>query len=223
MTEAEQQVEATDSEEVRAPRGWGFRRELRNLGAGVAAAIWLVAMFVGGDGFALDLQLHSELYAGDQPELVRRALFLSRIGDGVVLSIAAVVMAIGLAFVRRMRAALLLITVFTGRLLIEIQKIIVDRDRPGVEEHLEAVHSMSFPSGHAGNAMITYLMIALLLPVPHRWRAVPVLLALALALAAGWSRVALGIHWPTDVFGGWAFGILWVAVCMRLASDRVGR
>jgi undecaprenyl-diphosphatase len=198
MADAEQQVEAGETDDAKKPRAWGFRRELRNLGAGIAAAIWLTMLVAGGDGFALDLQLYGELYAGEHPDVARRALLLTRLGDGVVLSIAAVVMAIGLAFVRRMRAALLLITVFTGRLLIEFQKIIVDRDRPGVEEHLEAVHSMSFPSGHSGNAMITYLMIALLLPVAHRWRAIPILLALGLALAAGWSRVALGIHWPSE-------------------------
>jgi membrane-associated phospholipid phosphatase len=62
-------------------------------------------------------------------------------------------------------AALLLIMVFGGRLLVELQKIIVDRDRPGLDEHLEAVSSMSFPSGHSANAMITYMAIALLVPV----------------------------------------------------------
>src|SRR3546814_9946479 len=128
--------------------------------------------------------------------------------------------AVYLAFTRRSRAALLLFTVFGGRLLVELMKVIVDRDRPGVDQHLEAVHSVSFPSGHAANAMITYVAIALLVPVRQRNRAIAVGLGFAAALQVGWSRVALGVHWPSDVIGGWAFGLLWVMVCMRLASAR---
>ena len=82
------------------------------------------------------------------------------------------------------------------------------------------MRSLSFPSGHSANAMITYLAIALLVPVKQRNRAISVGLGLALALQAGWSRVALGVHWPSDVAGGWAFGLFWIAVCMRLASAR---
>jgi undecaprenyl-diphosphatase len=89
-----------------------------------------------------------------------------------------------------------------------------------VDEHLEAVTSMSFPSGHAANAMITYMAIALLVPVRQRNRAIMVGLGLALALQAGWSRVALGVHWPSDVVGGWAFAVFWITLCMRLASAR---
>jgi membrane-associated phospholipid phosphatase len=46
----------------------------------------------------------------------------------------------------------LLLIVFTGRLLVELQKLIIDRARPGADEHLEFVSSTSFPSGHSANA-----------------------------------------------------------------------
>ncbi len=198
---------------------WGFHRSLRIFGASLAGGFWLAAMMLGGPDFPFDQRLHVSLYA-DNEVLARNARFLTWFGSARVLIPLGILAAVYLFFKRRLRAALLLIMIFGGRLLVEMQKIIVDRDRPGLSPHLEAVHSMSFPSGHAANAMITYLAIALLLPVRQRYRAVAVGIGFALALQAGWSRVALGVHWPTDVIGGWAFGILWIAFCMRLASDR---
>ena len=186
----------------------------------LAGIVWLVSLVNGGAGSEWDEALRRSLYAADEPTLGRNAALLTWLGNGMLLSALTSGAAIFLYFRRRMRAALLLITVVGGRLLIEIQKMAVNRDRPGTDEHLEAVFSMSFPSGHAGNAMITYVAIALLVPVKQRNRAVSVGLGLALALQAGWSRVALGVHWPSDVLGGWAFGLLWIAVCMRLASSR---
>jgi undecaprenyl-diphosphatase len=186
----------------------------------LATIVWLVALVQGGAGSEWDEPLRRSLYSADNAVLARNARLLSWLGNGMILSALAIAGTIYLYFRRKMRAALLLITVFGGRLFVELQKVIVNRDRPGVDEHLEAVFSMSFPSGHAANAMITYIAIGLLVPVKQRNRAISVGLGLALALQAGWSRVALGVHWPSDVIGGWAFGLLWVAVCMRLASAR---
>jgi undecaprenyl-diphosphatase len=183
-------------------------------------AIWLAALFLGGADATADEGVRSALYAPRETALSNFAGMLSWLGNGVVLGAIAVAAAIYLFFTRRIRAALLLITVFTGRLLVELQKLLVGRDRPGVDEHLEAVTSMSFPSGHAANSMITFLTIALLVPIGQRNRAFSIGVALILSLLVGWSRIARGVHWPSDVVGGWAFGLLWVAVCIRLASAR---
>jgi undecaprenyl-diphosphatase len=68
--------------------------------------------------------------------------------------------------------------------------------------------------------MITYVAIALLVPVAQRNRAIAVVLAISLSIVIGLSRVVIGVHWPSDVIGGWAFGLLWVVIFMRLASAR---
>lgn len=189
-------------------------------GAVTAGSIWLATLLLGGLGWEWDRDLYLALYAADNAVLARNADLLTEVGSWRILVPIAVVGALYLAFTRRIRAALLLFTVFGGRLLVELMKVMVDRDRPGVDQHLEAVHSMSFPSGHAANAMITYLAIALLVPVRQRNRAIAVGIGVAIALQVGWSRVALGVHWPSDVVGGWAFGMLWVMICLRLASAR---
>lgn len=189
-------------------------------GAVITGSLWLAMLLLGGLGWEPDEALRLMLHAGDNRVLARNADLLTELGSWRILVPLTVVAAIYLAFTRRIRAALLLFTVFGGRLLVELMKVIVDRDRPGVDQHLEAVHSMSFPSGHAANAMITYLAIALLVPVRQRNRAIAVGIGVAIALQVGWSRIALGVHWPSDVVGGWAFGMLWVMVCLRLASAR---
>ena len=117
---------------------------------------------------------------------------------------------------RRQRALLLLATTLGGRLAISLLKDVVDRPRPILSEHLVAVQSASFPSGHAGNSMIVLLALALLLPERHRraWIAA----ALCLAALIGLSRVILGVHWPSDVIGGWTFGLAWTLTLAGLTK-----
>jgi undecaprenyl-diphosphatase len=184
------------------------------------AIVWLVMLIGGGRGSALDLALLRSLYVGGNETLTRNATFFTEIGRGVVLLPLALLVTAFLIWRRRRRAALFLIMVIGGRFLVELQKVVIARPRPDESPHLAAVHSLAFPSGHAANAMITALAIALLLPVRQRNRAIAVGVGVALALQIGASRVMLGVHWPSDVVGGWAFGLMWVIICMRLASVR---
>lgn len=190
------------------------------IAATLSGAVWIAMMIFGGDRAAFDLELYRELYVGGNETLTRNAIAFTRLGSGLVLVPVALLLAAALAVRRKRRAALFLIIVFGGRFLVELQKLIVDRERPGVSPHLEAVFSDAFPSGHAANSMITLLAIALLLPVRQRNRAIAVGIGLAMSLQIGASRVMLGVHWPSDVIGGWAFALLWIAICMRLANAR---
>lgn len=186
----------------------------------LAAAVWLAALLLGGPASQTDVAIFNALHAGERPGLVEAARMLTRFGGWAILLPIGLVAVVYLAFQRRMRAGLLLIMIAGGRLLVEVQKTTLGRPRPFAPEHLVTVKSMSFVSAHAANSMITYVGIALLLPIPQRWRSLAVAVAVAFSLLIGASRVALGVHWPTDVLGGWAFGVAWILICMRLASAR---
>jgi undecaprenyl-diphosphatase len=190
------------------------------IAAALSGAVWIAMLIAGGAGSPWDIQLYRALYIGGNETLTRDAAVFTLLGRGLVLVPIALLALAVLVFQRKRRAALFLFMVFGGRFLVELQKVLVNRDRPGVSPHLVAADSYSFPSAHAANSMITFLAIALLLPVRQRNRAILVGIGLALSLQVGTSRVMLGVHWPSDVIGGWAFGLLWVATCMRLANAR---
>ena len=122
-----------------------------------------------------------------------------------------------LAAAKRWRdLATLVAIVVSGRVAIELLKLALDRPRPSFTPHPVEVHSFSFPSGHAGNSMITFLAIALI-AAPPRWRGRAVALAVVGSIAIGATRPFLGVHWPSDVVGGWAFGIGWVVALAALS------
>ena len=91
---------------------------------------------------------------------------------------------------------------------------IVDRPRPPVADWVRFASGQSFPSGHTTTSALAYaLMLLLLAPsVPRPCRG-PLLAfgLLAVAGLVGVSRVVLGVHWPTDVLGGWSLALFLVA------------
>jgi undecaprenyl-diphosphatase len=145
---------------------------------------------------------------------------VTQLGGWIFLTVVGLAAVIALAFKRRRRSALLLVMLFGGRMAVELHKLLAGSPRPPIAEQLVRENSLGFPSAHSANSMITYVAIALLVPVAQRNRAIAVVLGVSLAVMIGLSRIVLGVHWPSDVVGGWAFGLLWVIIFMRLASAR---
>jgi undecaprenyl-diphosphatase len=175
-------------------------------------------MLLWGGG-PLDRAIYEALYAGHRPVLRAIARMLTALGEPTMLIAASAACALWLWYAgrRRLGIALLLIAVI-GRGLTEAQKYWVARVRPDLEPHLVLVKSSSFPSGHAANSMIVYFAVALVLSSGTRWQRQAVAAAVLASLLIGASRVMLGVHWPSDVIGGWAFGLLWVLVTLRPAE-----
>lgn len=185
------------------------------------AAIWL-AMLLSGAG-PVDRSVYEALYVGGHPALVRIALALTFLGEPTILVSAGFFVAAWLWWKRHHRLAIiLLLIVLIGRGVSELQKYWIVRARPDLEPHLVLVKTSSFPSGHAASSMIFYLSLALALTVDTRWHRIAAAAAILLSFLIGTSRVMLGVHWPSDVVGGWAFGMLWVLLTLRL-SERLFR
>ena len=101
-------------------------------------------------------------------------------------------------------------------------KAVVGRVRPVVEAPVAAAPGASFPSGHALGSTVTYgvLLLVFLPVVPDRHRRTVMAGVVALVAFVGVTRVALGVHYPSDVVGGWSLGVLWLAVTVTAFRRR---
>ncbi|TXS49665.1 phosphatase PAP2 family protein [Streptomyces sp. OR43] len=109
----------------------------------------------------------------------------------------------------RVLAVWVAVTTLVSSLLQQGMKAAVGRERPRWPDPVDSAHYASFPSGHAMTAMVT---CGLLLWLLHRSGCRPWIRRAALAaagvsvLGVGLTRLYLGVHWPSDVLGGWLLG-----------------
>ena len=99
-------------------------------------------------------------------------------------------------------------------------KFLFSRDRPDLWEKRGQFAWSSYPSGHAIASVAVLLTVAWLLWRERGWRW-PWVAAAALMLVSLYSRLYLGVHWPSDVIGGMLVGVVWLGASM--AAYRAGR
>jgi membrane-associated phospholipid phosphatase len=122
---------------------------------------------------------------------------------------------------RDWRPVVFLVAAIGGAIgLYDIVKAATGRMRPPPATWIGHYSGGSFPSGHATQAVASYAMLALLLSAGRSTKARAWLWTAAtiVMLVVGFSRVYLGAHWFTDVIGGYALGIVWVAIIVTVAS-----
>lgn len=202
-----------------------------------------LALGIGASVAWIVLKLASEISEGDTTVFDRAALIhlraltggnsawqvvarqtmgnITALGNGVTLTLLVLLVAGFLVAKGQKRlAALLVVDVAAGVALVMTLKDIIDRARPEVVPHLAAFQGPSFPSGHAANSAIVYLSLAVMIVriTPERAaRIFAVAAAGLLTILIGLSRIYLGVHWPSDVLGGWAVGSGWAAVTALMA------
>ena len=124
-----------------------------------------------------------------------------------------------LALLRRWRWLCVWAIAVTGSFAGQQLKTFVDRARPVFEDAIVRESSRSFPSSHSVGSMLIFgtLLWILWQQWPRlRWLSAPALIALIFAI--GFSRVYLGAHWPSDVLGGYLFGLGWLLAMIGLAN-----
>ena len=184
---------------------------------------WVVFVNVAEDiwesgGFVGDKQILEFLHRNSTPWLDRLALAFTAAGDPLPMGILAVVITLGLAvWGSRLQAWFFGLSVGGAMGLNLLVKLLFARPRPALWISLKPAFYYSFPSGHAMGAAAVATAVGLLL-WQHRGYWLAWVLGLLFVLGVGWSRVYLGVHYPSDVLAGWTGSVGWVAALHILFS-----
>jgi undecaprenyl-diphosphatase len=194
----------------------------------IATLALLVLLFLwlgwtGGPANAFDCDSIATLAAirHRSPALTSTAILVTRLG-GAWITLSLTVIAGLLLWWRgaRGRALALIITVACGRLAADGLKLLYERPRPAIDLHPVLTSSSSYPSGHAANSMVSFVALALF-AAPPRHRPFAIAAAIGCSILVGMTRPFLGVHWPSDMIGGWALGAIVLIVAFAAARNRL--
>jgi undecaprenyl-diphosphatase len=204
--------------------------ELAVLGALVVAFL-LIGNAVGGGLDNIDKEILLALRnAPDDPRGPRwfenGMMHLSALGSVAVTGLVTIVAVLFLVVARKPRLALLLAVCCAGTLLaMAVLKGVYERPRPTVVTHIDPPASLSFPSGHSMLAAALYMTLAVLVArtlSERRLKRFTVAVGASLALLVGFTRLYLGVHYPSDVLAGWTAGVTWALAC-GVVARRLGK
>lgn len=179
-----------------------------------------LALAIDTGPLSFDLSLLRWAYAVADDRADAFWLLASRLGHGWGVVPFDIFLVVLLLCLRHWRAAAFSAVTLGGSGLLNVAaKQLFARERPALWESIAPEHNFSFPSGHAMGSM-TLAWVLVLLAWPTRWRW-PVLVAmLGFVPAVGWSRVHLGVHFPSDILAGWSLATAWcVAAWLLLGAD----
>jgi undecaprenyl-diphosphatase len=199
------------------------------IAAGVLLGLFVLLLIAVASSWSVVLDLdHSLGHA-----VVGRPAWLVSPADSLGLATrdlgtgAVVVIAVALLWRSHRRwAQWLMWSAIVGFALQNIVKELVGRERPGWSESAFQPLTASFPSGHAMSGITTWAVLGVILlvaPVGGRLPRIVGVIALAVGVLMGPSRLVLGVHWPTDILGGWLLGGAVVCGCAAAVLARAQR
>lgn len=166
------------------------------------------------DSHAFDVALSQLIYSWRSPIGNEIMTFISLLGADLAL-IGGSIVAIVLALKKHKHEAVLFVSVLAiGLLINNILKVFYQRPRPTIDPLFDLSSTFSFPSGHAMNSFIFYSLLAYFVyhfTKNQKLSIIASLVAVLLIGLIGFSRVYLGVHYPSDVIAGYVAGLF---VCM---------
>ena len=189
-----------------------------------ALAVWvfgaLVDSVLENDTIVrLDIAAAAWIHERVTPSGTRFFELVTYLGSPLFIVLLVAAMAIWCWLRRDRILAIAAVAVSAGQaLLAAVLKASIHRQRPAFGAHFLHGQSFSFPSGHAFGSIVAYGMLATLILTfskpPRSRRRLVQTVAASIVLAIGVSRIYLGVHYPSDVIGGYMAGIAWLAICL---------
>lgn len=160
-------------------------------------------------GLAWDIAILNAIHSGARPSLDYLAQTLTNFGTDLGVFPAALLIGLRLLSIRRWRSLTYwLLALLGGGLLNYLAKLWLHRARPSLWDY-PLLADFSFPSGHAMSSIV-FVAALILLTLHKPWRHWVWLLGGLFVVAIGWTRLYLGVHYPSDILAGWMLGIAWV-------------
>lgn len=196
---------------------------LGTVGLGVCLCVLVAIAKLSNDvleqeAFAFDQTTLLWIHQFANPFLDVVMLTITHLGNPVVVVPTSVIVFVWLWWQRhRAEAYVFGLNCIGGAILGTGLKLVFGKVRPQLWPQLINETTFSYPSGHALGSMILYGFLAYVLATLYpRFCWVFYGLASLLISAIGLSRLYLGVHWPTDIIGGYGIGFLWLSICITL-------
>lgn len=161
---------------------------------------------------SLDATLSNILILSPYSDFLSITRIISKIGSFAIITPLTLILGGWLWLKKRVYEAIWAVaTMGSCRIVFSALKIIVGRDRPTFEDQLTHAISYSFPSGHSVNS-IAFLLVCYFI---FSQRKSILFIGIISTFFIGWSRLALGAHWCSDVLAGWGCGVMWVSIAYQ--------
>ncbi len=167
-----------------------------------------------------DITILEFFHSLSSPWLDRAAVTLTQLGGAIFITVFTATTTAGLLIKNHLRSAAYLAIAVGGAGLLNLGlKLLFQRDRPALWEVLTIETTYAFPSGHAmASSALAFALIALLWRT--KWKRTAIFIGLIYVAIIGFTRVYLGVHFPSDVIAGWAISLGWVLLVFRAAYWR---
>lgn len=191
----------------RRPPWGGFLRVLIGILLPLLIVGYIAEEVFEKERFDLEAPLMQWVHAHSGPAMTSVSVFLHHFGGPAVMGPVLLLIPAWLFWKKQRPEALFALLGLGGSVALALaMKLSFNRPRPELWPRIVTEHGASFPSGHStmAAALVTFLVL-LLWQTRYRWTAL--VLGVLYALLVGYSRIVLGVHYPTDVLAGWLTGI----------------